>query len=72
MFTRLFLSENGRVVTIDKTCDIIFLLIFFTFVLQGGVANLEHSGSNQKEDTGLTVSICFNAFLLAVVLFLLW
>uniref|UniRef100_A0A8B8BQD7 Multiple epidermal growth factor-like domains protein 11 n=1 Tax=Crassostrea virginica TaxID=6565 RepID=A0A8B8BQD7_CRAVI len=39
------------------------------------VAILEDSGSNQKEDTytaGLSVSIGFNALLLAVVLFLLW
>ena len=39
------------------------------------VAILEHSGSNQKEDTctaGLSVSIGFNAVLLVVVLFLLW
>nr|XP_022305543.1 protein draper-like isoform X2 [Crassostrea virginica] len=39
------------------------------------VAILEHSGSNQKEDTctaGLSVSIGFNAVLLAVVLFLMW
>ena len=43
-------------------------------ILPGDVAILENSGSNQKEDTctaGLSVSIGFNALLLAVVLFLL-
>ncbi|XP_078330762.1 uncharacterized protein LOC111117668 [Crassostrea virginica] len=41
----------------------------------GGLEIYEHSGSNQKGETwtaGLSVSIGFNAFLLAVVLFLLW
>nr|XP_022312538.1 multiple epidermal growth factor-like domains protein 10 isoform X2 [Crassostrea virginica] len=41
----------------------------------GCLEMLEHSGSNQKEETwtaGLSVSIGFNALLLAVVLFLLW
>ena len=52
----------------------IFYLIYYQVSISV-VAILEHSGSNQKEDTcttGLSVSIGFNALLLVVVLFLLW
>ena len=63
-----------------KTLIILSVLIFTNIqrsilILPGDVAILENSGSNQKEDTwttGLSVSVGFNAVLLAIVLLLLW
>ena len=60
---------------IYKPADITFFEFIYNQRSIFVVAILENSGSNQKEDTytaGLSISIGFNALLLAVVIILLW
>nr|XP_022307519.1 tenascin-like [Crassostrea virginica] len=61
----------------NQTCDRVdgTCAIASKIGIHGDVAILENSGSNQKEDTwttGLSISVGFNAVLLAIVLLLLW